>query len=91
MYEVGYELQRNMAKAVHHYIRAAHRINFVAQWKAGSFYESGTEEDEHIHHLFYYFDLSVRGGLAPAMRRARELYMKGISIERDRIKICSVP
>lgn len=61
-------------------------MNSIAQWKAESFYESGTEVEEHIHHAFYYFDLSARDGHAPAMRKADVLYMKGVGVQRDRKK-----
>ena len=90
MYETGDGIAVNMAKAVHHYIRAANRMSSIAQWKAGSFYEAGTEVDMHVHHAFYYFDLSARNGHTPAMYKAGDMYMKGVGIQRDRTKAINI-
>lgn len=70
MYETGEGLAHDAGRAARHYVHVADRMNRVAQWKAGTFFESSTGVESQVYRAFYYFDLSARGGFVPGQRKA---------------------
>lgn len=56
----------------------------MVQWKAGSMFLSGSGVEEQKYRSIFYFDLSARSGYLRRRHKAKELYMEGAGIQRDR-------
>ena len=87
MYEKGEGLAQNIHKAAYYYQVAAKKMHPIAQWKTALFYESGKAGFEvNVYRSLDFFEKAARSGHTLANRKAGEIYMKGVGVQRDRTK-----